>query len=118
MTFQVSLEDEGFTRSRVDHAPYIAAINQGKESGKVVAIVLPTDEAAKTIGVLRQCASAMDIGLRFYNNTDMGNGQTKVRFRTAAKRAYSPEAAAKRKATMLKNGTTAGRKAKNVKKAS
>ena len=110
MAFQVALEDEGFTRSRVDHQPYIDAINWGKETGKVVAIVLPAAEADKTISILRQCASPMNIGLRFDNVTDMGDGNVKVRFRTAPKRAYSAEAIAKRKATMLKNGTTAGRK--------
>jgi hypothetical protein len=118
MTFSVALEDEGFTRSRVDHSPYIQAIQSGKESGKVVAITLPTAEVDKTIGVLRQCASAMGIGLRFDNNTDLGNDTTKVRFRTADKRKFSPESIAKRKATMAKNGTKAGRKAVTTKKAS
>jgi hypothetical protein len=111
MAFQVALEDEDFTRSRVDHSPYIQAITSGKESGKVVAITLPNAEVDKTIGVLRQCASAMGIGLRFDNLKDLGDGTTKVRFRTAEKRKFSPDAIAKRKATMLKNGTKAGRKA-------
>jgi hypothetical protein len=118
MTFQVSLEDEGFTRSRVDHAPYEQAILQGKESGKVVAIVLPNEEVVKTIGILRQVASPMNIGLRFDNNQDLGNGSTKVRFRTADKRKFNAESIAKRKATMAKNGTKAGRKAVGTKKAS
>src|SRR5215831_17200344 len=107
MAFQVALEDEDFTRTRVDHSPYIQAINSGKETGKVVAITLPTEEVDKTIGILRQCASKMGIGLRFDNNKDLGDGTTKVRFRTADKRKFSPESIEKRKATMARNGTTA-----------
>lgn len=110
MAFEVALEDEGFVRARVDTEPFIQAINSAKESGRVLAITLPADEVTKTKGTLQRCASAMEIGLRWDTDRVLDDGRVKIRFRTAEKRKHSPEAVAKRKATMLKNGTTAGRK--------
>lgn len=114
MAFQVALEDTPIHKTRVDVTPYRQAITQGKESGKVVAIILPTDEVKKTVNVLRQVGSKMGVGLRFDNPADMGNGTTKVRFSVGEKRKFSPDAVAKRKATMKRNGTKAGRATKKA----
>lgn len=113
MAFQVALESEPIHKVRTDPTPYRQAIEQGLPlgSGKVVAIVLPTDQVKKTVSVLRTVASGMNLGLRFDNHQDMGDGNSKVRFEVKTKREFSDEAIAKRKATMKKNGTTAGRKA-------
>lgn len=112
MAFQVALESEPIHKVRTDPTPYRQAIGQGNaDRTKVVAIVLPTDQVKKTIGTLRSVASSMNLGLRFDNVEEMADGNSKVRFQVKDKREFSDEAIAKRKATMKKNGTTAGRKA-------
>lgn len=114
MAFQVALEDAPVHKTRVDHTPYLQAIEQGKASGKTVAITLPTEQVKKTISTLRQAASKAGHGLQFDNVTEVGNGESKIRFMVKEKRVFSQEAIAKRKATMKRNGTKAGRAAKKT----
>lgn len=113
MAFQVALESEPIHKVRTDPTQYRQAIEYGNaDRSKVVAITLPTDEVKKTVSVLRSVASNMGVGLRFDNHLDNGDGTSKVRFQVKDKREFSEEAIAKRKATMKRNGTKAGRQAK------
>ena len=116
MAFQVGLEDTPIHKVRSDPTPYRQAIEQGQNSGKVVAITLPTDEVKKTINILRQQGSLMGVGLRFDNVVDNSDGTSKVRFMVKAeKRKFSAEAIEKRKATMAAKRTEKAKATKATK---